>query len=65
MVRPKRAIGSCKRPKQIEIIPPLHCYLSGPITNNQIKVRHFMVNEILWIDSRMCRKSSLVTVGKV
>ena len=33
MVRPQRAIGSCKRPKKIEIIPPLYCYLSGPSTN--------------------------------
>ena len=64
MVRPQRATGSYKRPKKIEIIPSLHCYLSEPITNNYIKVRRSMINKILWVDSRMYQKSPLVTAGK-
>ena len=47
MVRPQRTIGSYERPKKIEIIRPLHCYLSDPVTNNQIKVRRSMINKIL------------------
>ena len=64
MVRPQRAVGSYKRPKKIEIIPPLHCYLSDPIANNQITVRRSIINKILWIDSRTCWKSPLVNAGK-
>ena len=70
MVRPQRAIGSHKRPKQsliflkLKIILPLLCYLSNPITNNYIKVRCSMISNILWIDTRMCRKNPLLTAGK-
>ena len=49
---------------KFEIIPPLLCYLSDPIRNNYIRVRRSMINKILWIDSRMCRKTPLVTAGK-
>ena len=69
MVRPQRAIGSYKRPTvfpfvKLEINPPLLYYLSDSITNNNIKVRSSMINNILWMDSRMCQKSPLVTAGK-
>ena len=53
-----------KETKLNRIIPPLHYYLSDPTTNNQIKVRHSMINKILWIDSRMCRKSLLLSLGE-
>ena len=69
MVRPQRAIDSHKRPTvspfvKLEINPPLLYYLSDSITNNNIKVRSSMINNILWMDSRMCQKSPLVTAGK-
>ena len=69
MVRPQRAIGSYKKPTvfpfvKLEINPPLLYYLSDSITNNNIKVRSSMINNILWMDSRMCQKSPLVTAGK-
>ena len=69
MARPQRAIGSYKRPTvfpfvKLEINPPLLYYLSDSITNNNIKVRSSMINNILWMDSRMCQKSPLVTAGK-
>ena len=69
MVRPQRAIDSHKRPRvspfvKLEINPPLLYYLSDSITNNNIKVRSSMINNILWMDSRMCQKSPLVTAGK-
>ena len=49
---------------KFEIILPLLCYLSDPTTNNYISVRRSMIYEILWIDSRMCQMTPLVTVGK-
>ena len=71
MVRPRRAIGSYKRPRKsvlfvkFEIILPLLCYLLDPTTNNYISVRRSMTNKTLWIDSRICPMTPLVTVGKV
>ena len=49
---------------KLEILPPLLCYLSNPITNTYIKVRCSMISKILWIDSRMCRKNPLFTARK-
>ena len=49
---------------RFEIILPLLCYLSDPTTNNYISVRRSITNKILWIDSRMCQMTSLVTAGK-
>ena len=69
MVRPQRAISSYTRLKvspfvKFKITSPLLCYLSDPIKNNYIKLRCSIINKILWIDSRMCRKSPLITEGK-
>ena len=49
---------------KFEISSPLLCYLLDLITNNYINVRRSMINEILWEDSRMCRKSHFVTAAK-
>ena len=49
---------------KFEKILPLLCYLSDPTTNNYISVRRSLINKNLWIDSRMCQITPLVTVGK-
>ena len=64
MATPQRAIGFCKRTKKIEIIPHSFYYLSDPIANNEIKVRHSVINKILWIDSRMSGRVLLSLWGK-
>ena len=68
MVRLRRVIGSYKRPSlsfvEFKIIPPLLFYLLDLITNNYISARRSMINKILWIDSRMRRKTPLNTGGE-
>ena len=49
---------------KFEISSPLLCYLLDLITNNYINVRCSMISNILWIDTRMCRKNPLLTAGK-
>ena len=42
----------------------LYLVFIRPITNNYIKVNPSMINKILRIDFRMCRKSPFVAAGK-
>ena len=70
-MKPQREIGCYKSLQEVfpfvkfVIILPLHCYLSDLMTNNYVKVVSSMINEILWIDSRLCCKSPLITKEKV
>ena len=68
MVRPSRAAGSYNKTKKVsfcEFGNNSTPSLSEPIANNYIKVRRSVINHMLQMDSRMSRKSPLITSGKV